>query len=58
MATAVAVVAVNDGGDSDSHDGCIPARQATGGAESMMLSVRAESIILSAPPTESMMLSV
>ncbi len=29
MATAVAVVAVNDGGDSDSHDGGVPARQAT-----------------------------
>ena len=58
METAVAVVAVNDGGDSDSRDGGVPARQATGGAESMMLSVRAESIILSAPPTESMMLSV
>jgi hypothetical protein len=29
MATAVAVVAVNDGGDGDSHDGGVPARQAT-----------------------------
>ena len=29
MATAVAVVAVNDGGDSDSRDGGVPARQAT-----------------------------
>ena len=58
MATAVAVVAVNDGGDSDSRYGGVPARQATGGAESRMLSARAESIILSAPPTESMMLSV
>jgi hypothetical protein len=29
MATAVAVVAVNDGEDGDSRDGGIPARQAT-----------------------------
>jgi hypothetical protein len=29
MATAVAVVAVNDGRDSDSRDGGVPAQQAT-----------------------------
>ncbi len=29
MATAVAVVAVNDGGDGNSRDGGVPARQAT-----------------------------
>ncbi len=29
MATEVAVVAVNDGGDGDSRDGSVSARQAT-----------------------------